>query len=106
MKKKLGIGSFALVLVLMAILWSCNLNVTSSKICLGDLVLTRLGFPAWSNGSVGTYYTVFWGLLLYLPAFLLGRKYEHHLFARSGKWISGCLGGCLIIMGCAFMIWS
>lgn len=106
MKKKLGIGSFSLLLALLAILWSCNFDINYSRFCLGDYVLTQLGLPAWSNGTIGTHYTVFWGLLLYLPSFLLGLKYEYHLFARSGKWISGCIGSYLIVMGCAFIIWG
>ena len=104
MKKKLGIGSLSLLLSVIAILWSMNIPVSYDTFCIGDYVLTQLGLPSWSNGNIGTHYTVFWGLLLYLPAFLLGRKYEQHLFARAGKWISGCFGGYLIVMGCAFMI--
>lgn len=105
MKKKLGIGSLSLLLASMAVLWSMNFPVHYDTFCIGDYVLTQLGLPSWSNGTIGTHYTVFWGLLLYLPGFFLGWKYdEHHLFARSGKWISGCIGGYLIVMGCAFMI--
>ena len=104
MKKKLGLGSLSLLLTLMAVLWSCNIPVPYDTFCIGDYILAQLGLPAWSRGTMGTHYTVFWGLLLYLPAFLLGRKYNHHLFAQSGKWISGAIGICLIIMGCAFMI--
>ena len=106
MRKKLGIGSLSLLLAVMGILWSMNFPVHYDTFCIGDYVLTRLGLPTWSNGSIGTHYTVFWGLLLYLPAFLLGWKNEQHLFARSGKWISGCIGGYLIVMGCIFMIWG
>ena len=104
MKKKLGIGSISLLLSLFAILWSCNIPVHHDTFCIGDYVLTQLGLPIWSNGTIGTHYTVFWGLLLFLPAFYLGRKYDHHLFARTGKWFSGCMGGYLLVMGLAFMI--
>ena len=104
MKKKLGIGSVSFFLSLFAILWSCNIPVHYDTFCLGDYVLTLLGLPTWSNETTGTHYTVFWSLLLHLPAFFLGWKYSNHLFARAGKWISGCMGGYLIVMGCAFMI--
>ena len=104
MKKKFGIGSTALWLSLLAILWSCNLPVHYDTFCIGDHVLTQFGLPAWSSGTIGTHYTVFWGLLLYLPAFFLGWKYDNHLFARVGKWISGCMSGYLLVMACAFMI--
>ena len=101
MKKKIGTGSTSMLLVILALIWSCNIR----DFCIGDLVLTYLGLPAWSNGSVGMHYTVFWGLLLYLPAFLLGHRYESHLFARTGKWLSGGIGFCLIVMGIAMVIW-
>ena len=106
MKKKLGLGSLSLLLALMAILWSCNFPVHYDTFCIGDYMLTQLGLPSWSNGTSGTHYTVFWGLLLYLPAFLLGCKHDQHLFARSGKWISGCIGGYLLVLGCAFLIFG
>lgn len=106
MKKRLGIGSFSLLLTLFAILWSCNFPLQNTSFCLGDYVLTHLGMPTWSNGTTGIHYTLFWCLPVYLPAFFLGRKYNHHLFARSGKWLCGCICGCLIVIGCAFMIWG
>ena len=106
MKKKLGIGSLSLLLAVAGVIWSMNFPVHYDTFCIGDYVLNHLGLPSWSNGTIGTHYTVFWGLLLYLPGFFLGWKYGHHLFARSGKWISGCIGGYLIVMGCAFMLWG
>ena len=104
MKQTLGIGSMSLLLSLLAILWSCNIPVRYDTFCIGDYILTQLGLPTRSNGTIGTHYTVFWSLLLHLPAFILGCNYNSHLFARAGKWISGCISGCLIVMGCAFMI--
>lgn len=101
MQKKLGTGSFSLLLLGLTLLWSCNIQ----DFCIGDLVLTYLGLPSWSEGSLRIHYTVFWGLLLYIPAFLLGHHYESHLFARSGKWLSGCIGACLMVMGIAMVIW-
>lgn len=101
MQKKLGTGSFSLLLLGLALLWSCNIR----DFCIGDFVLNQLGLPSWSEGSLRIHYTVFWGLLLYIPAFLLGHRYESHLFARSGKWLSGCIGACLMVMGIAMVIW-
>ena len=106
MKKKLGLGSFSLILALIAISWSGNFQFHNISFCLGDYLLNRIGLPTWSNGTNGTHYTVFWGLLLYLPGFLVGWKYKHHLFADAGKWICGSISICLIIMGCAFMIYG
>lgn len=102
MKKKLGFGSISLLLVVIALIWSCTVN----GFCLGDYVLAQIGLTGWSAGTFRTHYTVFLGLILYIPAFILGQRYNHHLFAQSGKWISGCIGGCLIVMGLAIMIWG
>lgn len=39
--------------------------------CLGDLILTGLGFPAWSNGTTGIHYTAIYAGMLFLCAYLL-----------------------------------
>lgn len=44
-KKKLGLGSISLLLVIVAVLWSYNI----SGYCLGDQVLHALNLSAWSN---------------------------------------------------------
>jgi len=102
MKKKPGFGSLSLLLVILALLWGCTIN----GFCLGDQVLAQLGMSGWSDGSFRIHYSVFHGIVLYIPAFFLGKKYNHHLFAQSGKCISGCLGGCLLVMLFAILIWT
>lgn len=101
MNKKLGTGSISLIFVMLALLWSCNIR----GFCIGDFVLNHLGLPAWSEGTSGMHYTVFWGLPLYITAFLLGHRYPSHLFAHSGKWLSACIGGGLLVIGTAMVIW-
>ena len=44
-KKKTGVGSLSLLLVLAALVWSYNIF----GFCLGDKVLTYLNLPAWSG---------------------------------------------------------
>lgn len=102
MKKKLGYGSLSLLLVIIALLWGSTIN----GFCLGDRILGLLGMSAWSHGTFRIHFPVFHGIVLYIPACFLGIKYSHHLFAQSGKWISRCLGGCLLVMLCAILIWS
>lgn len=102
MKKKLGYGSLSLLLVIIALLWGCTFN----GFCLGDQVLALLGMSGWSSGAFRIHYSVFHGILLYIPAYFLGKKFHHHLFAQSGKCISGCLGGCLLIILCAILIFT
>lgn len=100
-KKKTGVGSLSLLLVLAALVWSYNIF----GFCLGDKVLTYLNLPAWSgdhaelmrnsfsiitffNGFQGTHYTPFYSLLLLLPAFRLAATHQTDLFAKTGKWLS------------------
>ena len=102
MKKKLGKGSLSLLLVILAMLWSCNIAVFDN-FCLGDYLLGLVILSAWSNGTSGMHYTVWYSLVLLVPAFILGRKHENHLFAVSGKWISGVIGGYLLLSSFMFL---
>ena len=73
------------------------------NLCLGDYLLGLVNLPAWSNGTSGMHYTVWYSLVLLIPAFILGKKYENHLFAVSGKWISGVIGGYLLLSSFMFL---
>lgn len=88
--KKLGMGSLALLLSIIAIIWCCNIRCLDN-FCLGDMVLKLLKLPSWSNGANGTHYTVFYGLIFLIPAFILGAKQKQDLFATAGKTIAGFL---------------
>ena len=114
-KKKLGLGSITLLLVIVAVLWSYNI----SGYCLGDQVLHALNLSAWSNEAAtpdqtlsivpfghqaqGVHYTVFYALILLVPAFLLAIKNKDHLFAKVGKWTSLILT-LLLLISPLFMI--
>ena len=102
MKKKLGKGSLSLLLVILALLWSCNIAIYDN-FCLSDCFLGLVNIPAWSNGTSGMHYTVWYSLILLIPAFILGIKHENHLFAVSGKWISGVIGGYLLLSSFMFL---
>lgn len=90
MIKKFGIGTLSPLLVLLAVLWSCNIPYLGDK-CFGDLILNTLRFPSWSNGRSRIHYTVYYSLLLLFPAFALGVKYKADLYAAIGKWLSGIM---------------
>lgn len=99
-KKKIGLGSMSLLLVITAVLWSYNIF----GYCLGDHILHTLNLPAWSGeaatpGSTlsivpfghdaqGIHYTVFYSLILLVPALILALKNNKDLFAAVGKWSS------------------
>jgi len=101
-QKKLGIGSLALVLSIIAIIWSCNIRWLNN-FCLGDTILAYIGIPSWSNGANGTHYTVFYGLVFFVSALALGIWKKNDLFATVGKWIAGFFVVMLGIM-CFFLV--
>lgn len=105
MKKKLGKGSISLLLVALALIWNCNLPVLDGK-CLGDIVLTALGFPTWSNGTSGLHITVFLSLVLFIPAFVLAVRNKNDLFAKTGMWISGIFSTGFIVMGMTILLFT
>lgn len=114
-QKKIGLGSISLLLVIVAVLWSYNI----SGYCLGDQILHTLNLPAWSNEAAtpertlsivpfghearGVHYTVFYALILLVPAFLLAIKNKEDLFAKVGKWFSLVLT-LLLLISPLFMI--
>ncbi len=83
-KKPWGVGSLSLLLVLAAILWSANIG----DVCLGDRVLTAMGLPAWSQGTIGIHYTVMYAFAFLIPAFALRMKWKHDRLALAGRWAS------------------
>ena len=105
MKKTLGKGSISLLLVVLALAWCCNLPILNGK-CFGDIVLNFLGLPTWSNGTTGLHITIFWSLLLLIPAFLIAIRNKKDLFAESAMWISGafCIG--MVVIGAAIFIFT
>ena len=105
MKKTLGKGSISLLLVVLALAWCCNLPILNGK-CLGDIALNFLGLPTWSNGTTGLHITIFWSLLLLIPAFFIAIRNKKDLFAKSAMWISGVLCAGIVVIGVAILIFS
>ena len=105
MKKTLGKGSISLLLVVLALAWCCNLPIQNGK-CFGDIVLNFLGLPTWSNGTTGLHITIFWSLLLLIPAFFIAIRNKKDLFAKSAMWISGVLCAGIVVIGVAILIFA
>ena len=108
MKKTLGKGSISLLLVVIALIWSCNLPMLDGK-CLGDIVLRFFGLPVWSNGTMGLHIAIYWSLIFTIPAFIIGIRNKKDLFAESGMWISGLFSIGLVVIGLAILVstsWS
>ena len=99
--KKIGFGTVSFLLVIFAIVWSFSFGLNG--FCLGDMVLSFLGMPAWSNGNSGSHYTIFYSLIFLVPAVPISFKYEYDLFARLAKWISTIFSLALLV-GLFFMV--
>ena len=105
MKKTLGKDSISLLLVVLALAWCCNLPILNGE-CLGDIVLKSFELPTWSNGTTGLHITIFWSLLLLIPAFFIAIRNKKDLFAKSAMWISGVLCVGMVVIGAAILIFT
>lgn len=83
--KKIGIGSISLLLCAMGILFAFSFG---DRGCYGDIILKFIGLNAWSNGSNGIHYTIFYSLIFFIPSFIVGYKFKSNLGAALGKILS------------------
>jgi len=90
--RKIGLGSLSLLMAIIGIIWA----FTFFGVSIGDNIPDFLGLKAWSNGSTGTHYTVYYSLLFFIPAFITGIKYKENFGATTGK-ISFAIIGTFII---------
>ena len=92
-KNKIGIGSLSLLLFIVGCLFAFTFN----DICIGDNILTYIGLKAWSNGNDGIHYTMFYSLLFFIPASILGYKFKNDFGAKIGKALSNMIVAMIII---------
>lgn len=83
--KKIGLGSISLLLFIFGILFSISFGNRES---FGDNIFRFLGLNPWSNGDTGLHYTIFYSLIFYIPALILGYKFKNDLGAKLGKSLS------------------
>lgn len=82
--KKLGLGSASIPLFLMGLVWSWSLSL--GGFCVGDWTLNAVGLRAWSQqGNLGAHYTVYYSLLFFIAAFVLGYRNKNDLGAKTGR---------------------
>ena len=82
---KIGLGSMSLLLFILGILFSISFGNRESY---GDSILRFIGINPWSNGDSGLHYTIFYSLIFYIPAFILGNRFQKDFGARIGKNLS------------------
>lgn len=83
--KKIGLGSISLLLFICGVVLSISFG---NREAYGDNILRFLGLNPWSNDSTGLHYTIFYSLIFYIPAFILGYKFNNDLGAKLGKILS------------------
>lgn len=98
-KKKIGIDSISLLLVVLAFFWAFSIK----GFCLGDNILAFLKLPSWSNGTSGTHYTIFYSFIFLIPSLIISLKYKNDLFSKVGKWLS-IIFIAILLLGFVFMI--
>ena len=100
MKKKIGVGTLSFILFIIGLIWDITLKYS---FCLGDIVLNSIGLKAWSSGSSGTHYAVFYSLIFLIPSAVIRMKFPDNMLAKFGKSGSIVLA-CFIVLSSFFMI--
>ena len=77
--KKIGLGSISLLLFIFGILFS---------IIFGDSIVKFIGLNPWSNGDTSLHYTIFYSLIFYVLALILGYKLKNDFGAKLGRTLS------------------
>ena len=93
-KRKIGIGTISLPLALFGLVWSLEIR----GFCLGDIVLNFIGLRAWTNVDSGIHLTVFYSLLFFIPALIVGYKYKESFGSKVGRVMSFIFIGLLFIL--------
>lgn len=84
-RKKVGIGSISLLLFIWGLLFSISFGEYG---VLGDHTLRSMGLSPWSNGDTGLHYTIFYSLIFYVAAFIVGYKFKKNWGAKAGRFLS------------------
>lgn len=92
LKKKIGVGSTSILLFIAGLLFSFNFN---NGVCFGDSILNYLGLNAWSKGTQGTHYTIFYSSIFFILSVIIGHKFKEDFGSKLGKILSSII---LIIM--------
>lgn len=93
-KKSIKIGLISIALVAFGVIWAFSFK----GFCLGDTILNSIGLKSWSNGTVGTHYSVFYSLIFFASAFFVSAKYPDCYFSKLGKTVSLVLSIILMIL--------
>ena len=76
--KKIGLGSISLLLCIFGVLF----------FIFGDSIVRLLGLDPWSNDNEGLHYTAYYSLIIFIPALIIGYKFNNDFGAKSGRTLS------------------
>lgn len=80
--KKIGLGTFSLLLTIMGILFSFSVG---GKPCYGDSILKFIGLKPYGRGI---HYTIYYSLIFFIPAAILAYKHKNDFGAKIGGLIA------------------
>ncbi|MGV8982658.1 hypothetical protein [Clostridium sp.] len=83
--KKIGFGSISLLLCVIGLLF---IVLIKYQIGYAENLLKSIGLSTWSNADSGIHYTVFYPIIFFIPAFIVGNKFKNDLGATLGKIVS------------------
>lgn len=83
--KKIGFGSFSLLLWMIGILFSISFG---NQATIGDKIVEAIGLRAWSNTDTGIHYTMFYSLIFFVPSLVLAYQYKENVGAKIGGRLS------------------
>lgn len=88
--QNLGVGTLSLLLNILAAIW----GVTFNRLCIGDIFLSLISIPTWSDNIEGVYsfsgmhYASLLTFVFLVPAFLLGYANREDFGAKIGMKLS------------------
>lgn len=85
LQKKIGVGSISILLFIIGILFVLTFK---NGVCYGDTILNYLGLRAWSNGTQGQHYTIFYSFVFFIPSIVIGYKFKDNIGSTLGKILS------------------
>jgi phosphoglycerol transferase MdoB-like AlkP superfamily enzyme len=93
--KKIGIGSLSIVIFFVGVIFSLNLNNSST---INDNIFNSVGLMSWSRDTTGFHYSLVISILIFIIAQILGKKFNKDLGATLGKNLSIYFGVFILIL--------
>lgn len=72
-------------------------------LCIGDNILNLVGLKAWSKGTSGNHYTMFYSLLFFFPSMIIGWEFKENIGSKLGSILS-LIVATIIILAMFFMV--